>query len=187
MLILLHNPVEGIGSFYGGALHPLVVPEQILLLLSCAACLGQQGMANLRRAVPVGLAALLLGVFVQPALGWGPPQVALLAVAALLGLAVAAQLRLPNLLSPVLSALTGLGVGLGTDALEIPAGEELLFQAGAVLGAGFCLLCFSVWFESAKRPWQRIVVRVLGSWTAAASAIVLAWQFLQDEGPRIAL
>jgi urease accessory protein len=179
MLFLFHNPVEGIGSFYGGVLHPLLVPEQALLLLSCAACLGQQGLASLRRAVPVGLLALLGAVFLQPALAWVPPQTPLLALAALLGLTVAAQLRLPRHVAPILAALVGLSVGFGTDALEIPAGEELLFQVGAVLGAGFCLLCFSVWFESAKRPWQRIVVRVLGSWTAAASLIVLAWQFLQ--------
>lgn len=179
MLILLHNPVEGIGSFYGGALHPLVVPEQILLLLTLSASLGQQGIASLRRAVPVGLVALLVGVFLQPSLAWVPPQSPLLALAMLLGLTVAAQLRLPRTLAPVLAGLVGLGVGLGTDALEIPAGEELLFQVGAVLGASFCLLCFSVWFESAKRPWQRIVVRVLGSWAAAASMIVLAWQFIQ--------
>jgi hypothetical protein len=178
-LLLLHNPVEGIGSFYGGALHPLVVPEQILLLLSYSACLGQQGISSLRRAVPVGLIALLFGVFLQPTLAWAPPQTPLLALAALLGLAVAVQLRLPRIFVTILAALVGLGVGLGTDALEIPAGEELLFQAGAVLGAGFCLLCFSVWFESAKQPWQRIVVRVLGSWAAATSLIVLAWQFLQ--------
>lgn len=179
MLILLHNPVEGIGSFYGGALHPLVVPEQILLLLTLSACLGQQGISSLRRAIPIGLITLLCGVFLQPALAWSPPQVPMLTLAALLGLAVAAQLRLPSILPPVLAALVGSGVGLGTDALEIPAGEERLFQFGAVLGASFCLLCFSVWFESAKRPWQRIVVRVLGSWAAAASMIVLAWQFIQ--------
>jgi len=179
LFLLLHNPVEGIGSFYGGALHPLVVPEQILLLLTLAACLGQQGISSLRRAVPLGLIALLFGVFLQSFFGWMPPQVPMLALAALLGLSVAAQLRLPRVLPPILATLVGLGVGLGTDALEVPSGDGPLFQVGAVLGAGFCLICFSVWFESAKRPWQRIVVRVLGSWAAAASLIVLAWQFLQ--------
>lgn len=179
MYLLLHNPVEGIGSFYGGALHPWVVPEQILLLLTLSASLGQQGIECLRRAVPVGLIALVLGVFVQPSLDWVPPQTPQLALAALLGLSVALQRRLPQFWSTVLAALVGLGVGLGTDALEIPAGEEWLFQAGAILGAVFCLLCLSVWFESAKRPWQRVVLRVLGSWAAAASLIVLAWQFLQ--------
>jgi hypothetical protein len=143
--------------------------------------------ANLRRAVPAGLIALLAGIIVQPALAWVPPQAPMLALAVLLGFAVAAQLRLPRQIPPIMAGLVGLGVGLGTDALEIPAGEELLFQAGAFLGAAFCLLCFSVWFESAKHPWQRIVVRVLGSWAAAAAMIVLAWQFLQDDGPRFSL
>lgn len=180
MLLMLHNPIEGIGSFYGGVLHPLVVPEQALLLVATSAFLAQQGLHVLRRAVPVALVVLALAVWLQPQFAWIPPQEPVLVLGALLGLSVAAQLRVPTAVGPVVAALLGLAVGLGTDVLEIPVGEEKLFQGGALLGAGLSLLCFAVWLESAKRPWQKIVVRVLGSWTAAASLIVLTWQWVQD-------
>lgn len=179
MLLMLHNPIEGIGSFYGGVLHPLVVPEQVLLLVTTSAFLAQQGLGALRRAVPVALVALAIAIGLQPQFAWVPPQEPVLVLGALLGLSVAVQLRVPIAAAVVVAALLGLVVGLGTDVQEIPAGEEKLFQGGALLGAGLGLLCFAVWLESAKRPWQKIVVRVLGSWTAAASLIVLTWQWVQ--------
>ncbi|MAW61444.1 MAG: hypothetical protein CMJ94_11490 [Planctomycetes bacterium] len=178
-LFLLHNPIEGIGSFYGGVLHPLVVPEQALLLVATAACLSQQGLEQLRRALPPALVALVAAIFLQPRLGWMPPQSLVLILGMLIGLGVAARLRLPAAVSVALGLLCGLAVGLGTDVDTIPAGEELLFQSGAGIGAGFALLCLAVWLETAKRPWQQIVVRVLGSWTAAAALINLSWQLVQ--------
>ena len=180
MLLMLHNPIEGIGSFYGGVLHPLVVPEQALLLVTTSALLAQQGMRVMRRAVPVGLVLLALAIWFQPWLIKTPPQTSVLVLGAILGLCVAEQLRLPRVVGVVTAALYGLAVGFGTDVAEIPVGEEKLFQGGALLGAGIALLCLTVWLESVKRPWQRIVVRVLGSWAAAASLIVLTWEFVQD-------
>ena len=178
-VLLLHNPIEGISSFYGGVLHPMLVPAQALLLVATAACLAQQGLDQLRRVLPWTLAALAAAIFLQPQFGWEPPQLLVLGLGILIGLSVAAQLRLPRAGSALFGMLCALAVGLGTDVEEIPAGEELLFQAGAALGAGFVLLCLAVWLESAKRPWQQIVVRVLGSWAASAALIVLSWELTQ--------
>ncbi|MCH2101741.1 MAG: hypothetical protein MK209_07445 [Planctomycetes bacterium] len=176
MLLMLHNPIEGIGSFYGGILHPLVVPEQALLLVTTSAFLAQQGLPALRRAIPVGLVLLGAAVFAQPLCAWAPPQSLALVLGALLGLSVAAQLRLPLVFPVVIAGLFGLVIGLSTDLQEIPVREEGLFQSGALLGGGLGLLCLAVWLESAELLWQEVVIRVLGSWAAASSLIVLMWQ-----------
>lgn len=177
-MLLLHNPIEGISTFYGGVLHPLVVPEQVLTMLTVSACLAQQGLASLRHAVPAALGALLVGIAIQPTLAWEPPQAPVLVVALLVGLLVALQQRLPQAAGVALGLWVGGVVGLGTDTATIAYSEERLFQAGAALGAGFVLLCLPVGLETTQRPWQRVVIRVLGSWSAAASLIVLGFSAL---------
>lgn len=175
--MLLHNPVEGMSSFYGGMLHPLVVPDQVLLILTGSLLAGRIGLDRMRRALPLWGLALIACVFLQPTLDWQAPPEVSLALAILGGLVLAAQWSPPLGLHLIWVFAAGSWIGLGTEVDDIPYGEELAFQAGACLGAAVAVLCLSGLAESARGKGPQILMRVMGSWAAAAALIVLAFQF----------
>ena len=52
--------MQGIGEFYGGILHPIVVPAHVLALVMLGLLAGQRGMAAVRRTYLGAFACLLL-------------------------------------------------------------------------------------------------------------------------------
>ena len=51
-LAVAHSPMQGIGNFYGGILHPILVPSHLLALLSLGLLIGQSGVSAMRLAYP---------------------------------------------------------------------------------------------------------------------------------------
>jgi hydrogenase/urease accessory protein HupE len=172
---LAHSPIKGLDSFYAGALHPLFVPAHVLALLALGILLGQQGARALQPVILAFLGATAAGL-VYAGMGEGRDVgLALLAAAALTGLLVALARPLP-LWFNLLLAVT-LGLLLGADSTQ----DELAGRArfAALLGSGIALyllmlyaLVFADGFQ--RREWQRIGLRVIGSWCAAAALLVLA-------------
>jgi urease accessory protein len=170
-----HSPIEGLGNFYGGVLHPVLVPAHFVLLLALGLLLGGQGERPARLAVVAWLVAVGLGLVVLALVGGWTTTPMLLAVAALLGMMVAAAWRLPTALLVVLAAAVGLGLALDSDPELESALDRHLAMAGTALGAVLVTAAGLLIAESsARRNWQRIGVRVLGSWIAASAIMVTA-------------
>lgn len=177
-----HTVFSTNGPFFGGIKHFLLSPDDIIIAVAF-------GMfATLRRPkvtgsalwslptawVVVGIIALLSGA--APATSEIPAACSLMAA----GLLVALNLNLPAL------AVIGTGVVLGglhgylngtamREAGTWPAVLQLFGVGVSVAFASFWALAVLELADLAKRPWIRIVVRVLGSWTAASGLLLLGW------------
>lgn len=167
---LAHAPVPGVGAFWNGVLHPVLVPLHLLALFGAGIALGQNAPKASRLALPL-LAALLAGsiAFAGPA---GTPPAALLAVALAAGLVVALGGSAVAVAS-ALAAATGVVVGLDSAPPDAAVGEAVLAGAGTFVGSLLVVVLAGGLAAALIAPWQRIAVRAAGSWIAAASLIAL--------------
>jgi urease accessory protein len=168
--------MPGIGRFYGGMLHPALVLSHALALLVFALLLGQRGVRGMRFGYPPFMLALLLGLSlagfeVQPAL---PSETILLVLALACGLLVALQRAPPAPVLALLGALLALLIGMDSGMPGFSRRETFAALGGVWLGAVLLVILVAGVVEMARRHWQTVAVRVLGSWIAASSALVLA-------------
>jgi urease accessory protein len=170
-----HSPIEGMSSFYGGVLHPMLVPAHLVVLLALGLLLGTQAERPARIGAAAWLLALVIGLLVLTGSAGLTTTPALLAGAAVLGALVAAGWRLPTWLLWPLALAVGLGLALDSDPELAETQDRLLALAGTALGAvlvaaaGMLIADYGL-----QRGWQRIAVRVLGSWIAASAIMVSA-------------
>lgn len=169
-----HGIVAGGGSFYAGMLHPLVVPAHLLVLVGLGLLIGRPGRGQ-DAALLAFATAMLAGLLAAGAhLAPPPPAPAALAIAAAAGLLVAAGAGLPSAAGAALAVMAGAAIGLDS-APDAPMGRGWgAALAGTWLGAGLVLLLLAHAARAARRSWQVIGIRVLGSWTAASALLVLA-------------
>jgi hydrogenase/urease accessory protein HupE len=93
----------------------------------------------------------------------------------LLGLLVAADIKLAAYLVATLAALLGVLHGSSNGADIAAAGREASGVVG-IVGAVFVVSSLvAAGVISLRVPWARIVVRVAGSWTAATGLLLLGW------------
>ena len=168
-----HSPIEGIDSFYAGFLHPLFVPAHVLVILTFGILMGQQGVRSMQPAVIAFLLAVAVGLVVIGLVPDVSVGVWLTIAAVCVGLLVALAQPLPLALNLVLGGLVGLLLGLDSTQAELVGGERL----AALLGSGiatYLLVLYAMVFAEyfSRAAWQRIGLRVIGSWSAAASILV---------------
>lgn len=150
-----------------------MTPAASAALIVVALLLGQPGWRASRDALLAFAFALALGLALAATGRGGHADVALLVLAAAGGLLVALGLPWPLPLLGAIAAAAGGGIGLGAAA-EAGA-PQLLALAGSFMAA--CLgVAAGAWLAglAQQRPWGRILVRVAGSWMAAAALLVLA-------------
>jgi urease accessory protein len=190
-----HSPIEGIGIFYSGALHPLVTPPHLIALLALGLLLGQAGqratgdddaplaaLAAPLAALGVALVAGVLRAGLHPAEEPDTDRV-LLALAAATGLAVAAAWRAPLGVRLVVALAAGLATGIASAPSGVSDAERWTSLAGTTAAALMLAAYVAVMVAMARRPpWLAIAVRVLGSWMAAAALLVLALSFAPVRG-----
>jgi hydrogenase/urease accessory protein HupE len=172
-----HSPIEGIGDFYNGALHPFVSPAHLIALLALGLWLGQQGLMRAKRPLLAFVFALVLGLYLHRIAGDPDTDRGLLVLTAATGLAVAAARAAPAAVAMVLGAAVGLAVGLASGPANLQGTPRGVFLAGTFVGASLASAYVMAMVTLAQRPWMRIAVRVFGSWLAAASLLVLALSF----------
>ena len=173
-----HAPMQGIGEFYGGILHPLVVPAHVLALVMLGLLAGQRGMAAVRRTYLGFLPALVAGLALSGTRFGGGQEPLLLLFSALAGLLVVVQGRWPiGVLLPA-GAAVALLLGLDSAPEGLALGPYVATLTGTALGAFACLLLVADLSERASKGWQRIGLRVLGSWGAASATLVYAMRWL---------
>lgn len=165
----------GLGGFYGGLLHPVLTPTHALALLGLGLLIGQQPAG--RRALPLTLFASALAaglIALALAVGETPAGTVLLAGIAISGALVAAAFRLPPLVLGALAAAMGAAIGLDSPPEVVSLQEAIVMLIGTGLGAVIALGLVAEGAARMARDWQRIGVRVLGSWTAASALLAIA-------------
>jgi urease accessory protein len=175
-LALAHSPIAGIAKFYGGLLHPLLVPSHALALLVFALLVGQGGVSAMRFAYPLFLATLTVGLVLagmDVSTGLAVESV-LLTVTFLCGTLVALQVTLPGVLYATVGAGLGLLIGIDSGVTDYTRQETFAALLGTWLGAAIALVVIAGVVELLVQPWQRVAVRVLGSWATASAVLVLA-------------
>jgi urease accessory protein len=172
---LAHSPIPGIGGFYNGLLHPLLVPAHLLALVALGLWLGQQALPRIQDALLsfslLLLAGLVLAAFAPP----GGGQTSLLLSCALgLGLLVAAASPVPRYAAAAVAGVVALLVGLDSAPEAGGMRTRLIVLAGVGVGVHLLLLNVVALTSYAQKPWLKVGVRVLGSWSAASALMVLA-------------
>ena len=175
-LVLAHSPIAGIGKFYGGMLHPLMVLSHALALVMFGLLVGQRGVRAMQFAYPVFIVALAAGLVLAGfALAPGlDRENFLLLVTMGCGLLVALQWSPPLWLFTLLAAPLGVVIGLDSGIEADTPQETFGALLGCWLGAVIMLVVVAGVVELLGRPWQRIAVRVAGSWGTAGAVLVLA-------------
>lgn len=170
-----HSPIEGIDSFYNGLLHPVFVPAHLLLLIALGLFIGQQGPKENQAAIAAFLVATAVGLTAAWFGLGGRMEAALLSAAALVGILIAANRALGPYACAFIAVLAGLFLGMDSDQETLSDKEKLVSLFGSGVGIYLLLLyplALADYFN--KKAWQKIGIRVIGSWVAASSLLVLA-------------
>lgn len=179
-LACAHSPIAGVGHFYGGMLHPILVPAHVLAIFAVGLWLGQRWPADgllllaLLGAVPIGMVVGRFNV-------WQQGELAILALASAVALLVAVARNLPAPFPVAIAVAFGLLIGLDSLPDGLSGRPLWLSLAGTWVAVLLGLAGMVAISEIATRPWMRIGVRVFASWMCAAAVLVLA---LSAFGPR---
>ena len=172
-----HSVNKQFGDFYGGMLHPVTALEHLLPILGLGLLAGQQSASNARWVLLLFPAGLLLGAALGGNLGPSPyiewfNRFSFLAI----GVLVAGAVRLP----PVALALAAVTFGIShgyENVADISSTVAMhLFVPGVVFTGLAMIAIFAAFTVSREAPWQKMVVRVLGSWIAAVGILVAGLQ-----------
>jgi urease accessory protein len=171
---LAHSTTPGATGFIGGLLHPFVAPAHLMALGALGLLLGQQAARERTVLLAIFAVALAAGVAaIASALAAQNPDVAVLAAAAILGLLVALARPVPLIgVVPVLF-VTGVAIELDSVPQEISVAETLLALAGTSVTVFLIPTLLATLMACLRRDWQRIAMRIVGSWIAASAMLVL--------------
>lgn len=170
-----HSPIEGLGRFYGHLLHPVTVLPHFLLLTAVALTLGQQGRGKARAgAIALGL-AFAGGLAAATAGASGSVSESMLLLGALVvGSAVILDRHMPAAAAVTVAAAAGLAIGLDSATAATGIRDKALGIVGVTTGVMYLTIVIAGFTISFEKHWQRIAVRVAGSWIFAVSMLVLA-------------
>ena len=172
-----HPAFAGATGFYGGLLHPLFVPTHAIAVLSLGLLIGPQ-MPHGRWPVALAYAAGLGIGFAAMILAFAPrfSAEALLAITAIVGALVALARVLPWPVTCVLALAVGIALALDSSPGGISVREANVIIVGTFCGAVILLWVILVVVASFRREWQKLGMRILGSWIAASAVLGLVWQ-----------
>jgi urease accessory protein len=169
-------------ALISGLLHPLLVLTHVMALVALGLLIGQQGAG--RRLIPLmsfatglaaGLAAIAFAVRTTSA-----SDVLLAAAGSSAGLVALAR-PLPVLVCATLATVTAVALALDSPPQAISLARAWATLIGTGLGACLVLAGVVAATVSCSREWQRIGVRIVGSWIAASASLVLALRFARGQ------
>lgn len=167
------------GPIYDGLCHPFVTPTDLLIVLALSLLAGHAGPSAGRATLFSLTVSWLAGSVIGHT--WLSDSFKLPVVAAaggnlLVGLLVTANVKCPRWMLAVLGAVFGLSFGLSSGAEFGSLREGPLVLAGSVTS----VFVVTSWVTSlaikSDHGARRIVVRVAGSWIAAASLLMIGWE-----------
>lgn len=172
-----HLTVEGAGEIASGALHPLMTPAHVMIVLGLGLLLGQQVPLDLKMPMAV-LACVSAAALALTATGriTGVYQPVLIVIALCPAAFVALEKRPPRAVMAALCAAAAAGVGLDSGVENAGAAVMVKSLLGTWISlnlvAGYLAICVS---NGAGKTWARVGIRVLGSWIIAIAFLMLAF------------
>jgi urease accessory protein len=162
-------------GFREGLEHPFAVPAHVIALTACGLLAGQRDPRRHDTLVVIFVAALIAGLAAL-ALGVGetPAGDIVVAAAALAGLLVAIARPMPMPLESAVVGAIGAAIGLDSPPAVISLRAASFMLIGTGLSAAILAIMVAEIAGALTRDWQRIGLRVLGSWIAASAMLVLA-------------
>ncbi|MBU1212383.1 MAG: HupE/UreJ family protein [Alphaproteobacteria bacterium] len=183
-----HSPIEGLGAFYGHLLHPVTVQSHAMLLTAVALMFGQQGRSKARAGV-IALGLAFAGGLAAATTGasgtFSVSEPMFLLGALVVGGAVVLDLRVAAAVVVSVSVATGLIIGLGPAPATTGMRDKALGIGGVATGVLYLTIVITGFTISLQKHWQKIAVRVVGSWIFAVSMLVLA-QTIAGPAKRVA-
>jgi hydrogenase/urease accessory protein HupE len=172
---IAHSPIKGLNSFYNGLLHPVFVPAHLLLLIAVGLFIGQQGVKSNQFALVSFVIATVIGLIVA----WFSVDIEIelfvLVGAAIIGLLIATNPVIGVFWSSLIAATAGFFLGADSTQETLQGKEKFITLLGSGVAIYFLLLYPIALAENfKKKQWLEIGIRVLGSWVAAISLLVLA-------------
>ena len=174
-----HTAIGGAGDFFSGVLHPFTTPQHLLVLLGLGLIVGQHPPLNFKPSlavfIPVSAASLLLTTTGIVKTVYPPILISLALIA---GIMVALEKSPPAFASAVVFAMAGLAIGLDSavETGTAPAIVKTLLGTWVGLILAVADIALYVSFFN-KHKWQKVGIRVAGSWITAASVMILAFAF----------
>jgi hydrogenase/urease accessory protein HupE len=171
-----HSPIEGIDSVYNGMLHPILVPAHILLISAFGLFLGQHGFSHSQPA----LLAFIVGSVCGLVTAWFDSgfllNLPLLIAAVVSALLVAINPGFNRALLALCAVLIGLGLGLDSAQETLTGRDKLASLFGSGIAMYFILLYpMALANHFNNKNWQRIGIRIIGSWIAAIATLLAAF------------
>jgi urease accessory protein len=161
-------------AFVGGVMD-LPAPTHLLAILALGLLSGQRATRFPVVALIALAAGLAVGAFtVATGVGENPATTALLALAVIAAASVIAAVVLPAWIAVLLAFAIGAALPLNAPPHEIAIANAIAAQAGFAVAALATFVAVALVAMNATRPWQRIGVRIVGSWIAASAILVLA-------------
>jgi hypothetical protein len=159
--------IEGLTQFF--------TPTHLLAVVALGLLLEQRATRGCGFALAAFALGLVLGsIVLAAAVREMPSGLALLAIAAIAGLIVVTTIPLPTRLGDLLAFTAGAALALNSPPQAISIPPAIVMQLGTGIAALATLALVGFIANKAERPWQRIAVRILGSWIAASAILVLA-------------
>ena len=169
-----HGVSSDLGGFYGGMLHPVAVPAHLLGLLALGLLHAQRGRGSTALGLPWIAAGCVAGIALARPDAAFAAQMLLLGAIAIAGVLVAAAREVPAPMAMVLTTAIAFAILLDSAPDTTTARDRI----AALAGTGVAISAAFVWISASlarlQRPWQRIGVRIAGSWTSACALLVLA-------------
>ncbi len=175
--ILAHSVSKRFGDFYGGMLHPISALEHLFPILALALLAGQQGKREARWTLFFFTITFFVGAVF--AAGEGASDIVIwLNRASFLGFGalVAMEKRLRARILVVIALVFGFTHGYENTG-DLPNSVAFhLFLPGLVATGVSLVAIGSASTVVLGRPWQKIAVRVVGSWITAIGMLVIGLQ-----------
>ena len=174
-----HMTIQGMNHFASGALHPLMTPAHVLILLGLGLWLGQHPPLRIKFPMAIFAAFSAAGLGLS-ATGWiaGVHPAILAGIALCVGIAVAVGKQLPSWLRGGFLAAGALAIGL--DSAPEPSTARAV--CSTLIGTWLALFLVAVnvahytsLAAEKDKQWLHIAIRVAGSWIVAISLLVLAF------------
>lgn len=174
--VFAHSPIEGIDSVYNGMLHPMLVPSHILLISALGLFLGQHGFSQSQPALLTFIGGSVGGLITA----WFDSSfllnLPLLFAAIVTALLVAINPGFNRTLLALGAALAGLGLGLDSAQETLTGRDKLASLFGSGIAMYFILLYpMALANHFNRKNWQRIGIRIIGSWIAAIATLLAAF------------
>jgi urease accessory protein len=175
---LAHLVTTGAGPFYDGVAHFFVSLDDLLVVVALALFSGLLGKPSARGLVLVLPVAWMSGMFAGSFLAGstvaGPWFTSITLMLA--GLMLAISPPIPKFGFASLACLIGFVHGIWNGAAMRATDTSWLATLGIVTSAWVVAIVLGASAVSVQQAWQKVALRVIGSWITAIGLLSLAWE-----------